>query len=911
MPRFFIRIVTLVLVPCLLGDPLLAAGYSVGTGITHPPALSSNLFREQAFNPPGGLYTWSHINRHASIIALGLAVIVVWSLGHSNSASSVLHVKDVTSLSATVIFPWEKVKHWWDNRKRKILELLKIPPTATPIGAQPTVPHRRDANGEATLWSRLPKRIALIGMPGAGKETNGLRLAKDLHIPIVSTGELLRNAKAHPQDYAAILSPEDFAKVSSGKDYPSADGIWSLLTKELSKPEYQSGYILDGWPRILENLRPDRNIPCDLIIHLEISPNAYRERAARRLQQAHAANVPPRADDDPGVVENRIHTYFKLTHPLVEHLQNDPRLVSINSEDQLDVSEEKSKAYVYSERLVPALCRWLNVHGQDNTSETVAVFGRALHERMSPAARHVREDQAWQSTRIVIFAGGSSTRLFPLVKQVVDPFGSGRTFLQQNIDYVAAWPDHIYPLTITEQSAEIRRQSANVIPQGHVVVAPHARGSMGSFLWAMAHIRRDMERQGLSDVVISTLNADTLTKHPDELLRSLRHAAYTAHTHHAIVMFGQSPTANPLDWKTMGSMRMGARVDTPDDNSDRPMYRGQSFVEKPGPTQAAEMIADGNWAWSTGFYVARLSVLEETMENFQPESWPLYQEILLALAAGDAPRAARSLEKVRAVIPYPGARPDESRTADNTLAYGLLMPLMLSAPDNTNAPYLLIVPTRFSWKDYGTWASLFNEAPRDAHGNHILGDPAHVSATQSSDNVFATYGEHYIAAIGVTGLLIVHTQEGQAMVTTLTQSGNVSQLARAAARTGEAVIQLESSHVRIKTDGPRVSVLGVKDLEIILSGNTLTVKALSPGPAAALKIPSILSAFLGLAALGYAYAMHLAGGGPAVRELSVFSPLYLLNSSVFALIYKYVWAPGLRGKPRTELKSIALFAKAA
>ena len=177
-------------------------------------------------------------------------------------------------------------------------------------------------------------KLILLGAPGAGKGTQADILSKQLNIPTISTGNILR--AAIKDGTPTGLKAKAF--MDAGKLVPD-DVIIGVITDRLAEPDCANGYILDGVPRTIAQAEAleKAGINFDDVISIEISDQEIEERmAGRRVCEHcgasyHVVAVPPkqegvcdkcggklvrRHDDDPEVVEQRLAVYHKETEPL-------------------------------------------------------------------------------------------------------------------------------------------------------------------------------------------------------------------------------------------------------------------------------------------------------------------------------------------------------------------------------------------------------------------------------------------------------------------------------------------------------------------------------------------------------------------------------------------------------------------
>jgi adenylate kinase len=153
-------------------------------------------------------------------------------------------------------------------------------------------------------------RLILLGPPGAGKGTQAQRLVKTLNIPQLSTGEMLRAAAAAqtPIGLKAKAVMESGALVSD-------EIVVDIINDRIEQPDATRGFILDGFPRTVAQARAlaamlaDKGLKLDAAIELTADASKLVERIVRRAEEANAAGLPARKDDDPEVFKSRLKAY--------------------------------------------------------------------------------------------------------------------------------------------------------------------------------------------------------------------------------------------------------------------------------------------------------------------------------------------------------------------------------------------------------------------------------------------------------------------------------------------------------------------------------------------------------------------------------------------------------------------------
>lgn len=177
-------------------------------------------------------------------------------------------------------------------------------------------------------------KLILLGAPGAGKGTQAERLCKQLNIPTISTGNILR--AAIKDGTPTGLKAKSY--MDAGKLVPD-EVIIGIITERLAQEDCRNGYILDGVPRTIAQAEAmeKAGITFDDVISIEIADETIMQRmSGRRVCEScgasyHLVAVPPktpgvcdncggklvqRKDDAPETVKARLEVYHQETEPL-------------------------------------------------------------------------------------------------------------------------------------------------------------------------------------------------------------------------------------------------------------------------------------------------------------------------------------------------------------------------------------------------------------------------------------------------------------------------------------------------------------------------------------------------------------------------------------------------------------------
>jgi adenylate kinase len=161
-------------------------------------------------------------------------------------------------------------------------------------------------------------RVVLLGPPGAGKGTQAQKLAEKLGIPQISTGELFRRNI----DNGTRLGLEAKRYLDAGDLVPS-DLTNQLVDDRLNGTDAANGFILDGYPRSLEQAKAlhdmleRRGTDIDAVLEFRVSQEELFQRLKGR----------GRADDTDDVILNRMKIYRDETAPLLEYYSGELRTV--------------------------------------------------------------------------------------------------------------------------------------------------------------------------------------------------------------------------------------------------------------------------------------------------------------------------------------------------------------------------------------------------------------------------------------------------------------------------------------------------------------------------------------------------------------------------------------------------------
>ena len=181
-------------------------------------------------------------------------------------------------------------------------------------------------------------KLVILGPPGSGKGTVAGRLAKDFHLKHLSVGHLLRE-----ESRKKTKTAEEIRRfINKGDLVPNHISI-DLVKKHVKR---NKDYILDGFPRALEQAESIADLGIDLVLYLNLPEKDVLERLSKRRTDPltgktyHLKFLPPpkeivkrlikRKDDTPKAITERLRVFNKETRPVLKYFKKKGMLKKIN-----------------------------------------------------------------------------------------------------------------------------------------------------------------------------------------------------------------------------------------------------------------------------------------------------------------------------------------------------------------------------------------------------------------------------------------------------------------------------------------------------------------------------------------------------------------------------------------------------
>ncbi len=286
---------------------------------------------------------------------------------------------------------------------------------------------------------------------------------------------------------------------------------------------------------------------------------------------------------------------------------------------------------------------------------------------------------------VAIMAGGVGSRFWPgsrehRPKQFLDILGVGKSLLRLTFErFLGLCPaSHIFVVTNAAYTDLVAEQLPELTP--NQILGEPSRNDTAPCVAYTA-----FKLAGLSpNATLVVAPSDHIVLQPEVFLNLLRKAINFAHQRDALITLGIQPTHPNTGY---GYIQVGQ------EETDG-IFRVERFTEKPNAKTAQKFLNSGKYLWNAGIFVWRLPAILRAFERHAPD---IYEVLQKGKDAYNTPIEASFLQ-----AHYP-----ITRKAPVDIA-------ILEKADN-----VFTLPADFGWSDLGTWASLHQESPKDAHDNVV------------------------------------------------------------------------------------------------------------------------------------------------------------------------------------------------
>lgn len=199
------------------------------------------------------------------------------------------------------------------------------------------------------MSAAIQPRMLIVGPPGAGKGTQAARLSEAFGIPAISTGDIFRDNIRNQTELGVKVK----AIVDSG-DYVPDELTNALVEDRLAESDTDGGFLLDGYPRTLEQVRflddllGERGTSLNAVIRLVADTDEIVERLRKRaLEQG-------RTDDTEEAIRHRQSVYVTETEPLIAVFADRGLLVEVDGLGAVEAITERVLSALEARGITPA-----------------------------------------------------------------------------------------------------------------------------------------------------------------------------------------------------------------------------------------------------------------------------------------------------------------------------------------------------------------------------------------------------------------------------------------------------------------------------------------------------------------------------------------------------------------------------
>lgn len=322
----------------------------------------------------------------------------------------------------------------------------------------------------------------------------------------------------------------------------------------------------------------------------------------------------------------------------------------------------------------------------------------------------------------VIMAGGGGTRFWPLSrkakpKQFLNLSGKD-TMVMDTIKRLCRVADKEDIFVVTGEGfvASTAEETKEILRADHILGEPAARNTAACIGYAAMEI---VKKYG--DGVMCVAASDHFIKDEEEYERVMKMAATLADEKDALVTIGIKPTFPSTGYGYIRSNR----------NAAAEYSEVEEFVEKPNLETAEEYLASGQYAWNSGMFVWKASVILGYFERLLPD---IYECLVKIGDAMGTDLEKKVIQEVYPVIPK------------ISVDYGIM----------ERAKGVLMVEGDFGWNDVGSFDALEEIYEKDENGNVVL---ANGCLLDTNGCILYGDGEKLIATLGVQDLVIAQTKD--------------------------------------------------------------------------------------------------------------------------------------------------------
>lgn len=336
--------------------------------------------------------------------------------------------------------------------------------------------------------------------------------------------------------------------------------------------------------------------------------------------------------------------------------------------------------------------------------------------------------------KIIIFAGGSGRRLWPLSRKKspkqFEPIIGEKSTLRLAVDRVEPvyGAENIF-ISTNERYSDIIRKQLPELPPNNVIGEPTRRDLAAAVGLAMVHLAHATPQEAQENEPVAILWGDNYMDQVDVFRRVLDSAEKLVASQKAKIIFiGETPrfANDQLGWIGLGEEQGVV--------NGRSYFGFKSLRYRPPLAECQQMFAENTHVWNTGYFVTTIGFVRRQYQQLQPKMWAGLKEIEETIGQ---PNYQETLHRV-----YPNL---DVISFDDAILHDI-------EPGDA-----LVLHGEMGWSDPGTLYALKEAINPDLNANVTKGK---VIAEQSTDSLIFNYeAEKLVAVIGLEGMIVVNTED--------------------------------------------------------------------------------------------------------------------------------------------------------
>lgn len=331
---------------------------------------------------------------------------------------------------------------------------------------------------------------------------------------------------------------------------------------------------------------------------------------------------------------------------------------------------------------------------------------------------------------IVIMAGGSGTRLWPLSRKAIpkqfQAFTSSQTMIQETFARVAqVIPKENIFVSTTKDYAPLVQEQIPEMTEERLILEPEARNTAP----AIALVATMIQSHDPSGIV-ATIASDHAIENNEEFVATLRSALETVTMNpDKLVTVGINPTRPDTG---LGYIKMGREFSLV---AEKRVFEVDAFKEKPDQKTAEDYVANWQYLWNAGYFIFSAETFATWTKAFAPELHAIMNDI------GEQKKSGRLDEETLATL--------YKKTTSEPVE-----PLIV---EKLSPEKRLVIPSSMKWSDVGNWETLYDFL-NEKTGTTLV--TRHENAVHlGSKNCFIYGKKRLIATLGIEDLVIVDTDD--------------------------------------------------------------------------------------------------------------------------------------------------------